>query len=112
VPTDPAARGKSLPALVGELRELVVDYAKQQTVDPIKQVGRYVGFGVAGAFLLGIGVVFLSVGGLRALQDETGDRFSGRLTWVPYIVTVVGLLIGGALAITAINRGRNHEEGG
>jgi hypothetical protein len=66
-----------LPQLVLELRDLVVEYAKQETIVPLKQLGRYVLFGVVGSFLLGLGVVLLGVGGLRALQTETGDTFAG-----------------------------------
>ena len=41
---------------------------------PLKSLGRVVGFGLAGRSLLGFGVVFVAVGGLRLLQDETGAR--------------------------------------
>ena len=51
-----------LPQLVLELKELVVSYVKQETLVPLRQLGRYVGFGVAGALLLGLGVVLLGHG--------------------------------------------------
>lgn len=56
-----AAGGAPLPQLVLELRDLVVTYVKQETIVPLRQLGRYIGFGIAGALLLGLGVVLLGV---------------------------------------------------
>lgn len=79
---------KSLPTLASELWDLVRAYAKQETVGPLKGLWRFVGFGLAGAFLLGIGVVLLAVGGLRALQTETGSTFDGNWSWAPYLIVL------------------------
>ena len=86
-----------LPQLVLELRDLVVGYVKQETVVPIKQLGRYVVFGVVGSLLLGLGVILLGVGALRALQTETGDTFDGNWSWAPYLITVAGLVLGASI---------------
>jgi hypothetical protein len=97
---DTPARGRRpppLPQLISELRDLVVAYVKQQTLVPVKQLGRYVGFGLLGSLLLGFGVVFLGVSGLRALQTETNDTFAGDWSWVPYVIMVVALIVGAAL---------------
>ncbi len=93
----PTAPSAPLPQLVLELRELVVEYVKQETVVPLKQLGRYIGFGIVGSFLLGLGVVLLGVGGLRALQTETGTTFVGDWSWAPYGIVFVALLVGGML---------------
>lgn len=90
-----------LPQLVLELRDLVVTYVKQETVVPLRQLGRYVGFGIAGAFLLGLGSLLLGVGGLRALQTETGDTFTGDWSWAPYGITFLALLAAGMLTWAA-----------
>jgi len=90
-------RTPPLPQLVTELRELVVTYVKQQTIIPLRQLGRYVGFGIGGSLLLGFGVVFLSMAGLRALQTETNGAFSDDWSWVPYLIMVVALALGAAL---------------
>jgi hypothetical protein len=90
-------RPPPIPQLVSELRDLVVTYVKEQTLVPLQQLGRYVGFGIAGSLLLGFGVLFLAMSGLRALQTETGDTFSGDWSWVPYLIVIVGLLLGGVL---------------
>lgn len=85
---------KSVPEIASELLDLAKGYAKQETVDPLRSVGRYLSFGTAGALLLGVGVVLLMLAGLRALQTQTGSTFTGNLSWIPYgLVLVVALLL-------------------
>jgi hypothetical protein len=98
-----ASAPKPIPTLVEELWDLVVSYAKQETVVPLKGLARFVAFGIGGSLLLGVGVVLLLLGGLRALQTETGTTFTGNWSWAPYGITLAGALIvviGAALAIT------------
>ena len=95
---------KSLPTLAGELWELVVGYAKQETVEPLKRLGRFVAFGLVSSFMLGIGLVLLALAGLRALQTETGDTFDGDLTWAPYLIVVAGSGLVTLIAVRAIGR--------
>ena len=104
------APSRPLPQLLLELRDLVVTYVKQETVVPLRQLGRYVGFGIAGAFLLGLGSLLLGVGGLRALQTETGDTFTGDWSWAPYGIVFVVLLVGGALTWKARRARREPKE--
>ncbi|HEY8215752.1 MAG TPA: hypothetical protein VIH82_01370 [Acidimicrobiia bacterium] len=106
-----APPGAPLPQLVLELRDLVVTYIKQETVVPLRQLGRYAGFGIGGALLLGLGVVLLGVGGLRALQTETGDTFAGDWSWAPYLIVFAALLVGGALSWKARRGWRARKEG-
>lgn len=68
--------------------ELTVDYVKQETVDPLKALGRFLAFGAVGAFTMGLGVLFGLVAVLRLLQEETG-AFHGNLSWIPYLIVVV-----------------------
>jgi hypothetical protein len=94
---------------IRELRELVVEYAKQETVEPLKGLGRYVGWGIAGALMLGLGVVFLAIGALRALQEETYPHLTGNWSWVPYAIVVFGSLVIAGLAWMA--RGKRKASG-
>jgi lysylphosphatidylglycerol synthetase-like protein (DUF2156 family) len=94
---------------IRELRELVVEYAKQETVEPLKGLARYVGFGIAGALLLGTGVVFLAIGALRALQEETHPHLTGNWSWVPYAIVVFGSVVIAVLAWMA--RGKRKTKG-
>jgi len=106
----PASASAPLPQLVLELKELVVDYVKQETVVPLRNLGRYLAFGIVGAFLLGLGVVLLGVGGLRALQTETGTTFTGDWSWAPYGIVVVVMLLGGALTWKTRTGWRDRKE--
>jgi hypothetical protein len=107
-----AKRTPPLPQLVTELRELVVTYFKQQTLIPLQQLGRYIAFGILGSLLLGFGVLFLAMAGLRALQEETGDTFSGDWSWVPYLIMFVVLLFGAALVWLGRTARRAEKEYG
>lgn len=68
-----------------EFARMVVDYAKQETLGPIKALGRFVAWGVVGSVLLSVGLLLLVLALLRALQDETAT-FHGNLSWVPYLI--------------------------
>jgi hypothetical protein len=90
-------RAPPLPQAIAELWDLVLAYFKQETAVPLKQLGRAVGLGIAGSLLLGFGVICLTVGGLRLLQEETGETFTGDWSWAPYGIMTVVLLLGGAI---------------
>ena len=93
---------------VRELKDLVVAYAKQETTDPLKGLGRYVGYGLAGALLMGTGIGFLAVGLLRALEGNRGWLFHGNWSWVPYTIDVIGLVVIAAFVWTTRSR-RNRK---
>jgi hypothetical protein len=114
-----SARTKGLSGLRetgGETLQLVIDYVKQETLDPLKGLGRYVLFGVAGAVFLSFGLLVLTISLLRLLQGETGTTFSGNLSWVPYVICAIVVVAVGLLAVWSVNRGqarsaRRDEEG-
>jgi hypothetical protein len=91
---------------IRELKDLVVAYAKQETVDPLRGIGRHLGYGVGGATLLGFGVFFLSMAALRALQTQTGDTFTDWKSFLPYLIVVVALLVCAGVAYAGATRRR------
>jgi hypothetical protein len=95
---------KSVPALIAELWELVRAYVKQETVEPVKGLRRYVVAGLAGSVLLSIGLVLLALGGLRALQTETGSTFEGNWSWAPYLITLFGIAVFLMLVVRAMTK--------
>lgn len=104
----PVGRSDSLGTDARELVDLVVAYARQETVDPLKGLGKSVAFGVAGALLVAVGSVFLALAALRALQTET-DVFDGNLSWVPYLVLTVCLAAGAGVTWKALGPARKEE---
>ena len=65
----------------------------------------FLGYGVGGAIAWGIGVSLLMLGGLRALQTETGTMFTGNLSWLPYIIVMlVGVMLISLAVLRVYNR--------
>jgi hypothetical protein len=91
---DRPAKGR---AAIGETISVIRRYVVQETVAPLRQLGRRLAFGVAGALLIAIGAVIALVGLLRALQTETGQTFAGHWSFAPYLLTAaaaVAALVG------------------
>ncbi len=80
--------------------QLTVDYLKQEVVDPLRGLGRFLYMGIAGSFFLAFGLLLMLLGVLRLLQTETGSALTGDWSWVPYAVTV--LLGIGVIAVAAL----------
>ena len=70
-----------------ELKDLVVGYARQETLDPLKSLGTYLGWGVGGALLIAIGCVFLLLALLRGLQSLDALDGNGAMSLIPYAAT-------------------------
>jgi len=93
---------KSIPQVLTELWEMLVSYAKQETVEPLKGLGRFVAFGLGAALAGGIGIILLTLAGLRALQTHNDDHLSGNWNWVPYLAALVLLALLIAFAVSRI----------
>lgn len=99
-----SGRTKEATAQMADIKDLLVGYAKQETIDPLKGLGRFVGYGVGAMLLIGIGGIELTVSLLRVLQTETGTTFTGNWSWVPYLITLAVASAVIYLALKAINR--------
>jgi hypothetical protein len=95
---------KPVGTLLNEFVSLVVEYAKEQTVDPIRSLGRYLLFGLAGALLMAIGGGLAALAALRLIQAETGNHLRGSLTWAPYTGGFIVAGVGAAWAALRIRR--------
>ena len=74
--------------------QLTVDYLKQETVQPLRGLGRYLYMGILAAFCVAFGLLLILIGILRLLQTETGTALTGNWSWVPYaVVLFLGIVI-------------------
>lgn len=80
-------------ASLGEVIDFLKSYATQETVGPLKGAGRWLGFGAAAAFMMGLGLMIVLLGVLRLVQTEVDRLATGSLSWVAYLVTLVVTLI-------------------
>ena len=85
-PADPAEA-------LAELRDVVLAYVRQEAVDPLRRLAAWLGFGLLGGVFVCTGLVLLALGGLRALQTETGEHLTGSLSWTPYAIVLAGVLV-------------------
>jgi hypothetical protein len=100
-----AAQGDKGVGQLGEAINLVKEYARQETLQPLRGAGRWLAFGAAGSVLLGFGSVLLVLGLLRVLQTDTGDTFSGRwMSLLPYLIALVAAAAVIGLAVSRIGK--------
>ena len=99
-----AKQGSSPKKVVEELRDLLIGYARQEIVTPLTKLGKTLKLGLLGALSIGIGLVFLVIGGLRLLQTEASGVFDGNMSALPYVVVLAGVVV--VLAAAAAIRAR------
>jgi hypothetical protein len=96
---------------LGQTVELLKEYARQETLGPLKGAGRWIALGLAGAIAIGLGSAFLVLGLLRMVQTEWPGTFEGRwATLAPYLFGLLfcGLVIG--VAVSRINKQPLNKE--
>ncbi len=84
---------------------MVITYTKQETVVPMKQLGRTLAFGIAGGIAIAVGSLFFLMGSLRVLQTETGSTFTGTWRFAPYFFVGLAACIGIGIAASRISKG-------
>ena len=92
-----------------ELVDLVIAYAKQETLEPLKGLGKNAALGLGGAVLLGLGGVFCSIGALRAMETETDFFERHNLTYLPYFITVLVLAVLSAIGWVSLGPGKKDK---
>lgn len=90
--------GASLKRDFGELRDLTIRYVKDETIQPLKDLGRFLMWGTIGSLFVAFGTVLLLFGSLRYLQWQF-PVLDGSLSWLPYLIVAVLAVI--VMALTA-----------
>lgn len=81
-------RGASLQRDLDEIRSIAVRYVKDETLQPVKEMGRFAAYGALGSLFIGFGTVLMLLGALRYLQWQF-RVLDGSLSWIPYLIVVV-----------------------
>src|ERR1700722_10979618 len=81
-------RGNSVQRDLDEIKALALRYIKEETIQPIKEMGRFVLWGAIGSLFVGFGYFFLLFGALRFLQEQF-KVLDGTYSWIPYLIVVV-----------------------
>lgn len=89
---------------IGGVVDLVKTYAKQETVDPLKNAGRFLGYGAIGAVLLGIGLSLIALGLLRLVQTELDNLARGGWSFVPYLIVLAVCVVVIVVAASRIKK--------
>lgn len=106
-PNNPGGTNKSARKRgILEAFDMVKAYASQELLAPLAKIRRWFAMGVLGSLGIIVGVVLLTLASLRALQTETSGRFGGNLTWVPYVIVLVALIVLLSLLRMLINKRR------
>ncbi len=107
---DQKAGADDVSTLVREIGTMVVEYVKQETLEPLKGLARFVAVGLAGMVVTGLGIVLLLLGGVRLLQDEAGSAFDGHLKFLPYVFALIVCAVVAVGALRAAS-GPNRKGG-
>jgi hypothetical protein len=87
---------------LAETVQLLKDYARQETVGPLKGAGRWIALGIVGAISIGLSTAFLVLGLLRLVQTEWPGTFEGR--WARLAPYLFGLVFCGLVLVLAVAR--------
>lgn len=107
--SDARAAKKRESASIGEVIDLVREYAKQETLGPLRGAGRWLALGAVGSILLGFGLVLVLLAVLRLLQTEV-SVFEGAFSWVPYVVVLVISVIWIVIALSRVRKATLGKE--
>lgn len=92
------------PPSIGDVVQYVTTYARQETIGPLKGAGRWIGYGLVSAVLLGLGMVIVLLGLLRLIQTEWDRAASGSLSWLAYVLVLVVCVALIALVVSRIKQ--------
>lgn len=89
-----------------EIVDLVVAYARQETIEPLRGAGRWIMWGLASMILVSLGTVLVALGLLRLVQDLSSEVFDGGWSFVPYVFGTVFAVVVVGIALFQVRRPR------
>lgn len=91
---------------IQEIRELVVGYAQQETLDPLKRLGGYLGWGLAGSICMFLGTMFVGIATLRLTQSIDAFTGSSWASLAPYAFALLFLVLVCGLMYRALSKAK------
>jgi len=92
------------PSSQEDVLDLVVAYAKQETIEPLRGALRWILWGLASMAFICTGLVFIVLGVVRASQDVLGESFQQSWSFVSYFAGVLACGIVVAFALNSIKK--------
>lgn len=89
---------------VADVVETVKEYARQETVEPIRGAARWVAVGTVASLCLGVAMLYAALAVLRVSQDLGGSALDGSWSFLHYLVTAVVLAVLVKVTISRIGR--------
>ncbi len=83
-------------------------YIKEETIQPLKDMGRYALYGALGSVFVGVGILFIFMAVLRFFQEQF-RVFDGTLSWIPYLIVAALALIVASVTLWQIVRGAGER---
>ena len=78
--------------------DTVIGYVKQETLEPLRGIGRWIAVGTVASSMVSIGMVMILIGSLRFIDDICGHAFDGMWSFAPYLIVFVVSV--GCIAVT------------
>ncbi|MFI5035276.1 MAG: hypothetical protein ACHQFZ_03620 [Acidimicrobiales bacterium] len=97
-------RGESLRDELEDVGSVAWRYVKEETLQPLKDTGRFALYGSLGSLFVGFGVVLLLLAVLRFFQEQF-EVFRGTLSWIPYFIVAGLAVVVVALTLWRVVRG-------
>lgn len=80
---------KSFQQVLQELWQLLTAYARQETLGPLKNLSKQIGWGIGGTFSFSLGYFLITLGVVRFLQTHV--EFTATHNYFPYFIACVML---------------------
>jgi uncharacterized membrane protein len=96
---------------VSDVVDSVKQYARQETIEPLRGALRWLAFGITGALAIGLGLVLAVMGVLRLSQDLLSSQLSGAWSFVHYAIAAVFSLVVVILALSRVQK-KSLNKGG
>lgn len=97
------AKPAEIPQLVTELVDMSKAYLQQETLDPLRRVGRYAGFSLGGGLLLAMGWLLLAIAFARWITALLPE---GELWEVlAYAIAAISSLVVAGVSVKLATRG-------